>query len=104
MKWNNRLKAMQPGKIVTPEKQTMSVLDTDKRCQNLLSSPFGTSQLGRGLKFNIESLTPSEREDYEIILQERIAIMMFDGGLSEADATRIASQEVGTSCETSRRE
>ncbi len=71
-----------------------------KRCQNYQKrdmTPFGTSQLGRSLKFNIESLTPSEREDYDTVLQERIAIMMFDGGLSEADAERIATEEVGRS-------
>ncbi len=96
MKWNSRLKAMQSVTIVTPEKQSMSQLDSAKECQNTLSSPFGTSEYGHTLKFNIESLTPSEREDYETILQERIAIMMFDGLLNEADATRIATEEVGS--------
>ncbi len=97
MKWNNKLKAMQSGNVFPPEKQTMSILASAKECQNTLSTPFDTIQLGHSLKFNIESLTPSEREDYETILQERIAIMMFDGGLSEADATRIATEEVGKS-------
>ncbi|CAN5385043.1 hypothetical protein BH20ACI2_BH20ACI2_09800 [soil metagenome] len=57
----------------------------------------GSCEYGHSLKFNIESLTPSEREDYETVLQERVAIMMFDGGLSEAEAVRIASDEVGAS-------
>jgi len=35
--------------------------------------------------------------DLEIIRQERIAIMRFDGGLSEAEAVRIATEEVGRS-------
>ncbi len=96
MKWNDRLKAMQPGTIATLEKPTMPLTDSDEGCQNTLSTPFDTIELGHSLKFNIESLTPSEREDYETILQERIAIMMFDGGLNEADATRIATEEVGS--------
>jgi hypothetical protein len=100
MKWNNKLKAMQSVSTVVDEKQTMSLMEGAKRCQNYQKrdlAPFDTSQLGRSLKFNIESLTPSEREDYETVLQERIAIMMFDGGLSEADAERIATEEVGAS-------
>jgi hypothetical protein len=100
MKWNDRLKAMRRVPLGALEKQSVSVMEGAKRCQNYQKgdmAPFGTSQLGRSLKFNIESLTPSERDDYEMILQERIAIMMFDGGLSEADATRIATEEVGSS-------
>ncbi len=97
MKWNDKLKAMRAGTIVTLEKQTISVLDSAKECQNTLLSPFDTIELGHTLKFNIESLTASEGEDYETILQERIAIMMFDGGMNEADAARIATDEVGRS-------
>ncbi len=98
MKWNDKLKAMQSGKIFPPEKQTMSLLTTDNNCQNWqkgILAVNGSCEYGHSLKFNIESLTPSEREDYETILQERIAIMMFDGGMNEADATRIATEEVG---------
>jgi len=99
MKWNDKLKAMQSVSTLTPEKQTMSVLTTDNNCQNSqkgILAVNGSCDYGHTLKFNVESLTPLEREDYEIILRERIAIMMFDGGLSEADATRIATDEVGS--------
>jgi len=91
MKWNNRLKAMQTSTIAMPEKQTIPLTASAKECQSYQkgdTAPFGTSEYGHSLKFNIESLPPSEREDYEIILQERIAIMMYDGGLSEAEAER----------------
>ena len=96
MKWNDKLKAMRAGTIVTLEKQTISVLDSVKECQNTLLSPFDTIELGHTLKFKIESLTASEREDYDIRLQERIAIMLYDGGLSESEAVRIATDEIGT--------
>ena len=100
MKWNDKLKAMQSVSTLTPEKQTMSVLTTDNNCQNRqkgILAVNGSCEYGHTLKFDIESLTPSEREGYKTILQERIAIMMFDGGLDEADATRAATEEVGRS-------
>ncbi len=77
---------MQSVTTVTLEKPPMPLSDSVKECQNTLSTPFDTIELGHSSKFNIESLTASEREDYDTRLQERMAIMMFDGGLSEAEA------------------
>jgi len=94
MKWNDRLKAMQSVTVVvSPEKQTIPLTDSAKECQNTLSSPFGTSEYGHSLKFNSEFLPPWEREDHQTEVEERIAIMMYDGGLSETEAVRIADHE-----------
>lgn len=95
MKWNDRLKAMQayPTKA---EKQTTPGIATDINCQNTqkgILSVIGSSQFGHSSKF-ASDYTPG---DLETILQERIAIMMFDGGLSEAEAVRLARREVGIS-------
>ena len=90
MKWNDRLKAMR-AVATQPEKQNISVMTTAINCQNPVSSPFGSSQFGHSSKFGCD-LSPV---DLEIILQERIAIMIFDGGLSEAEAVQIARRESG---------
>lgn len=83
MKWNDRLKALRDG-ATRPEKQTMPGIATDINCQNSILSVIGSSQFGHISKFGSD-YTP---DDLETIFQERIAIMMFDGGLSEAEAVR----------------
>ena len=91
MKWNERLKSMRIGVEATPEKQTMPEMSTDNNCQNSqkgILSVNGSSQFGHSSKFGCD-YAPG---DLETILQERIAIMMYDGGLSEAEAVRLATE------------
>lgn len=91
MKWNDKLKTMRAG-ATKREKQSMPVMTTDNNCQNSqekgILSVNGSSQFGHSSKYGFDYTSG----DLETILQERIAIMMFDGGLSEAEAVRLAGR------------
>ncbi|MGB7069115.1 MAG: hypothetical protein WBD22_06440 [Pyrinomonadaceae bacterium] len=88
MKWNDRLKAMQSGKTFPLEKQNIPELSTAINCQNSkrgILAVNGCAQSRHISKSGCE-LSPGE---LETVRQERIAIMIYDGALSETEAEAV---------------
>lgn len=88
MKWATRLKALGNSRSEDSENVRVSITGTDENCQKHISSVFGISDLEPILKSEPDSIVESSESliDTLVIREERIAIMMFDGGLSEKEA------------------
>ena len=81
-KWSDKLKGMRPLPGYTNENQYTTEMGTAKGCQNQLLSPFSTNE-----SVHISKPGQDREEDFDA-REERIAIMMYDGGLSEDEAER----------------
>lgn len=103
MKWKNKLREIQ--QIPKAEKLSMYELGTDKRCQKPLSSPFVSSQLVHGSKFDAVKDVLFIRYDAQLervkndsflanafddICEERKAIMIANGS-NEVEAEAYVS-------------
>jgi hypothetical protein len=76
MKWNEKLKAL----IAAEQGKELCVqeIDTDENCQKPLTSAFDGSDSRQSCE--------SSSTDFQILREERKAILIFDGGMTEVEA------------------